>query len=231
MKSSDIYSLFEAQQELFEVAMNPSNLKKLAAAIPGVQVGMEFEMVVPDAQSEDEDDFEYEPDYGRDESAVDIDDIVRFFGEEDDYVGNNNSERQLDRLREDLNEKFYEWQSEKIDEQWNDGDGKEFFIKWVKDNVDPDDVADHVDKEEDLFGNRNPDGSDYIKFAEDAWDEGFNDDNYQNAYDEFREDRDGDFDEETFLRDIGIRDMSDVANIVSVDISWPYYESNYGGGS
>jgi len=230
MKSTDIYSLFEAQQELFEVAMNPSNLKKLAAAIPGVQVGMEFEMVVPDAQSEDEDDFEYEPDYGRDERAADIDDIIRFFGEEDDYVGNNNSERQLDRLREDLNEKFYEWQSEKIDEQWNDGDGKEFFIKWVKDNVDPDDVADHVDKEEDLFGNRNPDGSDYIKFAEDAWDEGFNDDNYQNAYDEFREDRDGDFDEETFLRDIGIRDMSDVANIVSVDISWPYYESNYGGG-
>jgi hypothetical protein len=230
MKSTDIYSLFEAQQELFEVAMNPSNLKKLAAAIPGVQVGMEFEMVVPDAQGEDEDDFEYEPDYGRDERASDIDDIIRFFGEEDDYVGNNNSERQLDRLREDLNEKFYEWQSEKIDEQWNDGDGKEFFIKWVKDNVDPDDVADHVDKEEDLFGNRNPDGSDYIKFAEDAWDEGFNDDNYQNAYDEFREIRDGDFDEEEFLRDIGIRDMSDVANRVSVDISWPFYESNYGGG-
>lgn len=230
MKSTDIYSLFEAQRELFEVAMNPSNLKKLAAAIPGVQVGMEFEMVVPDAESEDEDDFEYEPDYGRDERAADIDDIVRFFGEEDDYVGNNNSEYQLERLREDLNEKFYEWQSEQIDEEWNSDEGKEYFIKWVKDNVDPDDVADHVDKEEDLFGNRNPDGSDYIKFAEDAWEESFNDDNYQRAYDDFREIRDGDYNEEEFLRDIGIRDMSDVANRVSVDISWPFYESNYGGG-
>jgi hypothetical protein len=230
MKSTDIYSLFEAQQELFEVAMNPSNLKKLAAAIPGVQVGMEFEMVVPDAQGEDDEDQEYEPDYGRDERASDIDDIIRFFGEEDDYVGNNNSERQLDRLREDLNEKFYEWQSEKIDEEWNSDEGKQYFIKWVKDNVDPDDVADHVDKEEDLFGNRNPDGADYIKFAEDAWEESFNDDNYQNAYDEFREGREGDFDEEEFLRSIGIRDMSDVANRVSVDISWPFYESNYGGG-
>jgi hypothetical protein len=230
VKATDIYSLFEAQQELFEVAMNPSNLKKLAAAIPGVKVGMEFEMVVPDAESEDEDDFEYEPDYGRDERASDIDDIIRFFGEEDDYVGNNNSEYQLERLREDLNEKFYEWQSEKIDEEWNSDEGKEYFIKWVKDNVDPDDVADHVDKEEDLFGNRDPDGSDYIKFAEDAWEESFNDDNYQNAYDEFREGREGDFDEEEFLRDIGIRDMSDVANRVRVDISWPFYESNYGGG-
>jgi hypothetical protein len=232
MKSTDIYSLFEAQQELFEVAMNPSNLKKLAAAIPGVQVGMEFEMVVPDAEGEDEDDFEYEPDYGRDERAEDIEDIVRFFGEEDDYVGNNNSERELDRLRDDLYEKFYEWQSEKIDADWNSDEGKEYFIKWVKKNVDPDDVADHVDKEEDLFGNRNPDGSDYMEFTEAAWENGFDDDNYQNAYDEFREEKqeDGDFDENTFLRDIGIRDMSDVANRVSVNISWPYYESNYGGG-
>lgn len=212
--------------------MNPSNLKKLAAAIPGVQVGMEFEMVVPDAEGEDEDDFEYEPDYGRDERAEDIEDIVRFFGEEDDYVGNNNSERELDRLRDDLYEKFYEWQSEKIDADWNSDEGKEFFFKWVKKNVDPDDVADHVDKEEDLFGNRNPDGSDYMEFSEAAWENGFDDDNYQNAYDEFREEKqeDGDFDENTFLRDIGIRDMSDVANRVSVNISWPFYESNYGGG-
>jgi hypothetical protein len=232
MKSTDIYSLFEAQQELFEVAMNPSNLKKLAAAIPGVQVGMEFEMVVPDAEGEDEDEFEYEPDYGRDERASDIDDIVRFFGEEDDYVGQNNGERQLERLREELNEKFYEWQSEKIDEEWNSDEGKQYFFKWVKDNVSPDDVADHVDKEEDLFGNRNPDGSDYMEFSEAAWENGFDDDNYQNAYDEFREEKqdEGDFDEEKFLRDIGIRDMSDVANRVSTDISWPYYESNYGGG-
>ncbi len=231
MKATDIYSLFEAQQELFEVAMSPSSLKKLAAAIPGVQVGMEFEMVVPDAQSEDEDEFEYEPDYGRDERASDIDDIIRFFGEEDDNTGNNNSERQLERLSEELNEKFYEWQIEKIDEEWNSADGKEYFFKWVKDNVNPDDIADHVDKEEDLFGNRNPDGSDYMEFSEAAWENGFDDDNYQNAYDEFRNEKidEGDFDEEKFLRDIGIRDMSDVANRVSTDISWPYYESNYGG--
>jgi hypothetical protein len=31
MKSTDIYSLFEAQQELFEVAMNPSSLKTARA--------------------------------------------------------------------------------------------------------------------------------------------------------------------------------------------------------
>ena len=54
MKATDIYSLFEAQQELFEVEMSPSNLKKLAAAIPGVKVGMEFEMIVPGVQDPDD---------------------------------------------------------------------------------------------------------------------------------------------------------------------------------
>ena len=229
MKSTDIYSLFEAQQELFEVAMNPSNLKKLAAAIPGVQVGMEFEMVVPDAESEDEDDFEYEPDYGRDERVEDIEDIIRFFGEEDDYVGESNSPRQLDRLRDELAEKFYEWQSEKIDEEWNGTEGEKYFGKWCYENVDADDVAEYAGTPEDLFGDRVPTEDDWKKFIYDEWTN--QDDNYDNARDAFREEKqdDGDFDQQEFLRDIGIRDMSDVANNVRTDISWPYYESNYGG--
>jgi hypothetical protein len=233
MRAKQFVPIVEAQQELFEVNMSPGSLKKLASGIDAL-VGIEFEMIVPDVGSiDDDEDREYEPDYGRDERASDIDDIVRFFGEEDDF-GNPNSEYQLERLRDELYQKFSEWQGEKIDEVWNDGEGREFFFKWITNNVDPDDIADHVDKEEDLFGNRNPDKSDYIKFAEDAWEEGFDDDNYQNAYDEFREDKqnEGDFDEEEFLRDIGIRDMSDVAGRVSTDIGWPYYDTdNYGGDS
>lgn len=231
MRAKQFVPIVEAQSELFEVKMSPNSLKKLAGGIDAL-VGIEFEMIVPDVGSiDDDDDREYEPDYGRDERATDIDDIVRFFGEEDDYTGQNNSERDLDRLQEELQEKFYEWQSEKIDEQWNSDEGREFFAKWVKNNVDPDDIADYVEKDEDLFGNRNPDGSDYMEFIEAAWENGFDDDNYQNAYDEFREDKqnEGDFDEQEFLRDIGIRDMSDVASRVRADIMWPYYESNYGG--
>ena len=232
MRAKQFVPIVEAQQELFEVNMSPGSLKKLANGIDAL-VGIEFEMIVPDVGSIDGDeDREYEPDYGRDERAVDIDDIIRFFGAEDDYMGNTNSEYQLDRLRDELQEKFWEWQSEKIDENWSSDEGREYFTKWVKNNVDPDDIADHVDKEEDLFGNRHPDGSDYMEFIEAAWENGFDDDNYQNAYDEFREDKqnEGDFDEEEFLRDIGIRDMSDVASRVSSDIGWPYYDSDYGGG-
>ena len=219
MRAKQFVPIVEAQSELFEVKMSPSSLKKLAGGIDAL-VGIEFEMIVPDVGSVDDDDREPEEDMDYDESAVDIDDITRFFND-----GDYNDRSQVRDLEEELREKFYEWQSEKIDEQWNSDEGRKYFAKWVKENVDPDDVSDHVDKEKDLFGNRHPDGSDYIKFAEDEWEEGFDSDNYQNAYDEFREEKqdDGDFDEREFLNDIGIHHMSDVSYRVRSHISWPHW--------
>lgn len=233
MKATDIYSLFEAQQELFEVEMSPSNLKKLASAIPGVQVGMEFEMVVPNTQSEDDDYAEREPDYDRDERVEDIEDIVRFFGEEDEYMGQMNSPGQLDRLRDELYEKFYEWQEEKIRRLWVDDDdeGKPFFATWVKENVDPDEIAEWAETPEDLFGNKEPSAEDYKKFIEEQWDDEGS--YYDEAYDAFREEKqsEGDFDESEFLSDIGIRYMSHVENNVNMALDWPYYEEpGYGDG-
>lgn len=218
MRAKDFVPIVEAQSELFEVKMSPSSLKKLAGGIDAL-VGIEFEMLVPNVGSVDDDDYEPEEDMDYDEEAYDIDDIVRFFND-----GDYNDRSTVRDLEEELREKFYEWQSEQIDEQW-DNEGREFFAKWVKENVDPDDVADHVDKEEDLFGNREPDGADWAKFIEDEWEESFNSTNYQNAYDEFREERqdDGDFDEREFLRNIGIRYMSDVNDHVRHYVAWPHY--------
>lgn len=218
MRAKDFVPIVEAQQELFEVNMSPGNLKKLAGQTDAL-VGIEFEMLVPNVGSVDDDDYEPEEDMDYDEEAYDIDDIVRFFND-----GDYNDRSTIRDLEEELREKFYEWQSEQIDEQWNN-EGREFFAKWVKDNVDPDVIADHVDKEEDLFGNRNPDGSDWMQFIEDEWEEGFSSDSYQKAYDEFREERqdEGDFDEREFLRNIGIRYMSDVNDNVREYVSWPHW--------
>ena len=219
MRAKQFVPIVEAQQELFEVNMSPGNLKKLAGQIDAL-VGIEFEMIVPDVGSVDDEDMEPEEDMDMDERATDIDDIVNFFND-----GDYNDRSTIRDLEEELREKFYEWQSEQIDEQWAGSDGRKFFAKWVKDNVDPDTIADHVDKEEDLFGNRNPDGYDYDKFIEDEWEEGFNSDSYQSAYDEFRDDmiEYGGFDEEQFLRDIGIRYMSDVNDRVREYVSWPHW--------
>lgn len=227
MRAKDFVPIVEAQQDLFEVKMSPSSLKKLAGQIDAL-VGIEFEMIVPDVGSVDDEDYDPEEDMDMDERATDIDDIVNFFND-----GDYNDRSTIRDLEEELREKFYEWQSEQVDEQWNSSEGRQFFAKWVKDNVDPDVIADHVDKEEDLFGNRNPDGSDYEKFIEDEWEEGFNSDSYQSAYDEFREDMidNSDFDEEQFLRDIGIRYMSDVNDRVREYVSWPHWTYSDGGDS
>jgi len=222
MRAKQFVPIVEAQQDLFEVKMSPSSLKKLASGIDAL-VGIEFEMIVPDVGSVDDEDYEPEENMDYDEQAYDIQDIVNFFND-----GDYNDRSTISELESELREKFYEWMNEQIDEQWNSSDGREFFAKWVKENVDPDEIADHVDKEEDLFGNRNPDGSDYEKYIEDQWDETFNSDAYQNAYDAFREESEGDFDERDFLREIGIRYMSDVNDNVREYVSWPHY--TYPGG-
>lgn len=232
MKIFDLNTLFEAQQELFEVEMSPSNLKKLASQIDA-RVGMEFEMIVPNVDDEDYEDAEPEEDYDQDERADDIDDIIRFFGSEDDYMGQMNDPTALNDLRDELNEKFYEYMENEIRTQWHDGDGKEFFANWVKENVDPDEIADLADTPEDLFGNKEPSKEDYIKFINDQWEtEGSY---YDEAYDAFRDEKqdEGDFSERDFLRDIGIEDMSDVNRNVRSYVSWPFYRppyNEYGGG-
>ncbi len=57
MKISDVHQkpLLEEPIELNEINMSPSSLRQLASKISGAQAGMEFEMIVPGAESEDND--------------------------------------------------------------------------------------------------------------------------------------------------------------------------------
>ena len=233
MKSTDIYSLFEARQELFEVDMSPSNLRKLASAIPGVKVGMEFEMVVPGVEVEDEDRY---PDTEEDDSADtrpdSIDEIIEFFGYEDDYRGQSNNDRTLDRLRDKLDEMYAEW----IKEKWlHDPElGKNYLNTWIKENVEPSEVAEFAKTLPDLFGEINPSKQDYEDFMEDQW---FNESEYfDQALEEFRDVAvsDGDLDEEAWLRDINIGSMREVMDEIEFGrtLEWPRYQEvdNWSGG-
>lgn len=226
VKSKDIYQLFEAQQELFEVAMNPANLKKLASQIEGAKVGMEFEMVVPNVDIDGEDSFESERDYDQDERVADINDVCRFF-----YDGDYNGSGAIDRLRDELTNKYYDWQGEKISELWTE-EGEEYFARWAKENVSDDEVAEYLEKEEDLFGEAVPTKEDWNKFIEENFEEQTT--LYYKAEEAFREEKqdEGDFDQEEFLNDIGIRYMTDVENNVRTNITWPHWTSyDYDSGS
>jgi hypothetical protein len=101
--------LFE-EQDLFEINMSPTNLKKLAAQT-GAMAGMEFEMIVPGADSGDDGDLE--PDYDADENVMSIEDAVQFFND-----GDYNGRRELQRLRESMSDNYQNWLGEAWQYHW-----------------------------------------------------------------------------------------------------------------
>ena len=102
------------EQRLNEVKMSLGRLRAEVAKIDA-RAGMEFEMVVPSAASDE--DAEWEPDYDQDTRPSDIDDIMNFFSAESD-VGEVNSRRDLQRLREELEQDYFEWSDEETYNNW-----------------------------------------------------------------------------------------------------------------
>ena len=212
--------IIESYGDLFEVSMKPSILRQLAADI-NAKAGVEFEMIVPDVQG-DEDYDNFEPDYDADTRSRSFSDIRDFF-----YDGDYNSRREVDRLIDNMNDEFIEWMDERIYENWQEEEF-EMVKDWVIDNVSDEDILD--------YGNY--DDADREKYAEDK--EFYNevvDDYVQNAinkqtfeYDEardlYREERMGDFDESEWLEE-NYAYMSDVQN--GFDINWPVWSAPQGG--
>jgi hypothetical protein len=106
--------LFESVQ-LDEVKMSPSALRKFADSpeAEGILAGFEAELIFRDTSSEDDDsDDDMEADMDMDERAYSIEQVVEFFS--NDYSGYGMSERQADRLRDRLDEAYFEWRDEQI---------------------------------------------------------------------------------------------------------------------
>ena len=100
-------------EQLDEVKMSPTALKKFAASpeAKGIMAGFEAELIFRDTQGDDDGD-DYEADYDADERCYNIDQVVEFF-ENDDY-GYGLSPRAADRLRNDLDERYFEWRDEQV---------------------------------------------------------------------------------------------------------------------
>ena len=206
------YREFElTEDELLEIKMSPTNLAKMARDIDA-RVGMEFELIVPNADTDEEDEFESEPDYDADESFPTGPgwqrDIIDFFrgGE----MGN--STRSIQRAIDELNENFYAWVDEDQQDWINSNLGQTRVREIAYDNID----KDAYDTEEEL-----------IKAVQDYIDE--NEDSIrEQIIDEYNDDLDSKFTE--WLEDNGIGFMSDFANEHSLE--WPYWtEPDYGGRS
>jgi hypothetical protein len=199
--------LFE-EQDLFEINMGSKSLRKEAAKT-GAIAGMEFEMIVPNTEGNDDGDLE--PDYDNyDERCRSIDDAVQFF-----YDGDYNGRREVERLRERMQNDFQEWLSDKLYQDWERG-GEEYLEEWVPNNVDESEW--------------NPDGlegeartealEEYI--AKLHADPGSSD-----AFEEFQEENRDSYDESDWLDAEDLDRMSGVEN--AYEISWPHWTTVGGG--
>ena len=216
---------------LGEVKMTSQNLSQLAKQIPGVTVGLEFEMIVPNTNAGDDDD-EMEPDYDQDERVRDIDDAVNFFDD-----GDYNHHNEISRLRERMESDYFDWQSEQIEYNW-DQDGLEFFQEYLEREDPFDDEDAEMEARNELQAQYGDEISteDFEKmlfavvdekrqsYVQDQWDEQGR--NYDNAREEFSDEkRDEDaFSERDWLDSAGINYASDVEN--SYQVSWPHWTSS-----
>jgi len=258
MKIRDVFNkpLIE-DVDLMEVNMSPSNLRKMAAAIPGALAGMEFEMIVPGAASDEDQD--WEPDFDADESVADFDDIMNFFTNGDF----GNSRRDVQGVIDDLQSKYDDYAMEKQSEDWHEVEEDE-VRQYIEAEADRDEMLRQAledmgisgeeidaaieagdrahsfstDKEERVRIKETP-AYHHWADADEAVDEmieqlvkdaiATNDDNWQRAEDNWRDSWDYPS-ERDFLEAEGLHTMMDVYNEARGDISWPYMMGQNNGG-
>jgi hypothetical protein len=201
------------QDNLFEISMSPSSLKKLSAQT-GALAGMEFEMIVPGVKGEDQD---QEPDYDYDESTSSIDNICNFF-----YDGDFNSRRQIDDLRERMRDAYEQWADNQVNDDWA-GYGMDFLYQYVKNNVDDETIISDLGLESDEEGNSPVIGRpEWAQYAEYCMNE--QNDTYDEALSEFRDDWFNDSDkEENWLESEDLERMSDVESRYGSIVTWPHW--------
>lgn len=215
------------EMQLDEINMSPTSLRQLASQIDA-RAGMEFEMIVPNAEGGDDGD--QEPDYDYDQRVRDIEDCISFFND-----GDFNSTRELRSLRESMENDYMDWKLEQIDEDWANN-GFEFFTEYL-DREEPFDEEEYLEQAIDIALTKNPElqsGTDEYddavrealdeinaSYYTDQWDEQGR--NYENALDEFRDEKSDDLSESDWLDSQGIRYASDVEN--AYQITWPYWTS------
>jgi hypothetical protein len=196
---------------LFEINMGSKNLRREAAKT-GAIAGMEFEMIVPNVEGGGGDE-DLEPDYDYDQRCRSIQDAYDFF-----YDGDWNSRRSCDEMRDSMRNDYTEWLDQKISDDWDSG-GEEYIYQWVKENVDesewnPEDKSD-LERTEALEEYATNVHADPVS------------DQYQTAYEEFREENQENWDESDWLDDADLDTMVEIERTYSMD--WPHWSSPQGG--
>jgi hypothetical protein len=218
------FAQFDEATALFEIKMTGKNLRAEAAKT-GAIAGMEFEMIVPNVAGGDED-AEPEPDWDYDESVGGISDAVDFF----DDAGQN-SRRDLERLRERMQESYHQWLHDQFQSQW-ESDDSEFVFNYIKENAVESDLAEILGLDDEETERLETEGvtkkillDATEKIVADGYSNRWYNDAYENAQEEFINDADQ---ESEWLEDQEINSMQEVMNTFGV-VDWPYWNTPSGG--
>ena len=113
IKTDPTYNVNEGEQ-LDEVRMSPGALSKFADSeeAQGIRAGFEAELIFRDTSGDADDDYEMEADMDADERARSIEQVIEFFSNDD--WGYGIGERQANRLRDQLDEAYFEWRDDQI---------------------------------------------------------------------------------------------------------------------
>jgi len=218
------FAQFDESTALFEIKMTGKNLRAEAAKT-GAIAGMEFEMIVPNMEGDPDDDQEMEPDWEYDESVISIDDACNFFEN-----GEGNTSGDIRRLRERMQNYYYDWLDEQFDSRW-DGDELEFIYNYIKENASAEEIAEILGTEPNEDGEYpDPGKQDYLDAANKISEQGYDNQWYSQAREDAQEDYNRNADQEReWLADQDINTMKDVMDTFG-NVNWPYYyNSNVGG--
>lgn len=205
---------------LTEFRASPSALKSLASGI-NAKVGIEFEMLYPDADTEDL--RTGEADYSDDPRVFSIQDLIEFFLQED-----ANSRRDLERLGSQLEDEYIHWLRDIAFREFEQADTSGLVAEKVK----AENPRDAWIRDEQVSLGASDGDSAYEEFIESevqseiAREGPLYDEVMTEWIDEWIENTR--LDSEDFLKDeYGVRHMSDAEG--ALDLNWPHIR--YGGGT
>jgi len=233
------------EADLFEVSMSPGALRDWANSdeAKDITAGFEMELIFADTEGGADDYDEAEPDWDRDEGhrGRSFDAVLDWF--DDDEYGYAISNYNPERTREQMDEDFFE----KADE-WVNSEFEEVAAEKVREIMDDDvweptkedrydEVANELfeksyealDDEEEQEQVRDTAFDYYLNEVDEAVSEQYNNEYWEQAMEDFREDSWGDYTWVQYYNDAGLETMSDIAE--RFDITWPFLTGGSGEGN
>src|SRR6056300_884622 len=228
------------EEDLVEVEMSSSALRSWAKSelAQGVRAGFELELILPDTEKLDDDQYDNEADMDADEPIGTLDQIVDFYNGPDNMSWETEQRTTEDQFRESVIEDLMDYEMEVFQDEWGDVGYEKVREEMIDQELNTfrddnmDEIAqDAFDKDyDDLSANEEAyvDQKIMEQFEEEIKNEFENQgDTYNRVYEEAMEESRGNITWNQFWEAKQIESMGDLLNVY--DLYFPYVQGAGGG--